>query len=167
MKHTHKIRERTLEQILYDENLISQDHLGSAKEEREATGDLLINIILKNDYVDERDLAKCLVENYQLPFLYPQDYRINKDVKAILPAPLLHRNVLYPLDVFGSILVLVTSGHITTDLIQEIRQATDKDVAFYLAPHSAVMKILKEEFPLDEIANQLNSRMDELFGGIS
>lgn len=164
MKNMHKIRERNLQQILIDEDLITREQLTSALEEREATQDLLIQIVLRNDYLHEMNLAKALVENYQLPFLHPQDYQINKDVKEVLSAPYLHKHMLYPLDEFGQVLVLVSSGNLDPNLIKEIEEQTEREVAFFIAPHQAVQKILNEEFPLDEIANELNSRMDELFG---
>lgn len=167
MKHTHKIRERNLQQILLDENLISEEHLDSAMQEKDATGDLLIHIILRNDYVNEMNLAKALVKIYQLPFIFPQDYQINKDVRDVLPGPFLHTNVLYPLDVFGDVLVLVSSGNLDEKIINEIEELTEKRVAFFVAPHGAVMKMLTDEFPQDEITSELNDRMDELFGGIS
>jgi hypothetical protein len=167
MKNLNKIRERNLQQILVDENLIAQEHLESALEEQSATNEPLITIVLRNDYVDENDLAKSLVKNYQLPFIYPQDCKINKDVKDLLPNPFLHTNVMYPLDVFGKVVVLVTSGSLDENIIQEVERVTKKEAAFYLAPHNALMRVLNEEFPLDEIASELNNRMDELFGNAS
>ncbi|MBU0756221.1 MAG: hypothetical protein KJ645_13855 [Planctomycetes bacterium] len=164
MKNIHKIRERSLQQILMDEDLITRDQLVSALDEKEATGDLLIQIVLRNDYVQEMNLAKVLVKKYQLPFLHPQDYSINKDVKEMLAAPFLHKNMLYPLDLFGQVLVLVSSGNLDTKIISQVEELTKKEVAFFIAPHQAVQKILNEEFPLDEITNELNNRMDELFG---
>jgi hypothetical protein len=164
MKNTHKIRERNLQQILVDDNLIAQEHLDSALEEQAATNELLISIVLRNDYVDEDDLAKSLVKNYQLPFIYPQDCKINKDVKGVLPNQFLHSSVMYPMDVFGKVMVIVTSGSLDENIIQEVENQTNKEVAFYLAPHNSVMRVLNEEFPLDEITSELNTRMDELFG---
>ena len=165
MKNINKIRERNLLQILRDEVLITQDQMTSILEEQNLSGELLIDIVLKNEYVTERDLAKALVKNYQLPFIYPEDYQISKDVRELIPNTLLHTHKLYPVDMFGNILVMVTSGNISQENIKEIEKAVQKDVALYMAPHSAVLKVLKEEFPMDEISTEVSSRMDELFGG--
>lgn len=164
MKNINKIRERNLIQILVDEVLITQEQMNSILEEKNSSGELLIDIVLKNEYVTERDLAKALVKNYQLPFIYPEDYQISKDVLEILPVNLLHNHKIYPVDMFGNTLVMVTSGNIYTEIIQEIERTAQKDLALYVAPHSAVMKVLKDAFPLDEISSEVNSRMDELFG---
>ena len=164
MKNISKIRENSLAQILLEESLITQEHLDSAEEERNATGDLLIDILLKNEYVTEMELAKSLVKNYQLPFLHPQDYQINKDAKDLLPAAFLHTHKLYPIDIFGKTLAVITSGNIDEAIIKEIESTTGKEVALFVAPHHGLLRALAEFFPLDEITSELNDRMDELFG---
>jgi hypothetical protein len=164
MKNTNKIRERNLTQILMDDDLLTSEQLTSVLEDRETTGELLIELILNNEYVMEEDLARSLVINYQLPFLYPQDCHIAKEAKEIIPTPLLHTHKLYPFDVFGDTVVIMTSGNIDEDIIQEVESTCQKEICFYLCYHSHLKKILTEEFPLDEITSELNDRMDELFG---
>jgi hypothetical protein len=164
MKNINKIRESTLAQLLIDENVIELEKLESAEEERATSEELLIDIVLENDYVDEIDLAKVLVKNYQLPFIYPADYQVSKDVQELLPATYLHTHVIYPLDIFDKTVTFVTSGNIDENLIQEIEEITEKEVTLFIGLHSAVKKMLSQEYPLDVIATEVSSRMDELFG---
>jgi hypothetical protein len=164
MKNMHKIRERNLEQILGEEGLVAQDIMESLREEREASGEHLISLVLKNEYVTEQELAMAVVKSYQLPFIYPEDYHIDKEVKEILPTTFCHTNLIYPMDTFGNMLVMVSSGNIQESIIRDIESQTKKDVVLFVAQHGAVQKVLEESFPMDEIATELNSRMDELFG---
>lgn len=164
MKNMHKIRERNLDQILTEEGLITQDIMDSLREERDASGEHLIKIILKNEYVTEQELAMAVVKNYQLPFIYPADYHIDKEVKEILAPPFCHSHLLYPMDLFGNMLVMVSSGNIEESIIRDVESQTQKEVVLFVAQHNAVLKVLDESFPMDEIATELNSRMDELFG---
>jgi len=68
------------------------------------------------------------------------------------------------MDLFGNILVMVTSGNVDEGIIRDIESQTNKEVVLFVAQHGSVQKILNDLFPMDEIANELNSRMDELFG---
>lgn len=164
MKNLNKIRECSIEQILLDENLVTQEQLDSLQEEQSATGELFINVVLKNEYISETELAKSLVKNYQLPFIYPQDYNIDSEAREILPIPLLHAHMAYPMDLFGNTLVMVSSGNLTEQIIKELESESGKELVVYIAPHSRLKTVLTEEFPMDEVTTELNSRMDELFG---
>jgi len=164
MKNLNKIRECSMEQILLDEDLITSEQLDSLQEEQSTNGDLFVNVVLKNEYITETELSKALVKYYQLPFLYPQDYQMDPDVKEVLPVTLLHAHMVFPLDLFGDTLVMVSSGNLTEPIIKELEQECGKDIVFYIAPHSQVRSILTEHYPMDEVTSELNSRMDELFG---
>ncbi|MFH2000686.1 MAG: hypothetical protein ABIK28_13475 [Planctomycetota bacterium] len=164
MKNLNKIRECNLEQILLNEDLITQEQLDSLQEEQSASGDLFINVVLKNEYISEKELAKSLVKNYQLPFIYPQDYQMDSEMKEVLPVTLLHAHMVFPIDIFGDTLVMVSSGNLNEAIIRELETESGKDVVLYIAPHSMVKAALKEHFPMDEVTSELNSRMDELFG---
>lgn len=164
MKNINKIRERNLLQLLIEEKKITREQLELIREDQQTTGELIVEIVLKNEYVAERDLAKCLVKHYNLPFLYPEDYPINQDMKTLIEAPYLHAKKVYPLDVFGNVVVMVTSGNIFEELIRDIESKTEKEAFFFVAQHNALKRVLEDDFSLEELATEVSSRMDELFG---
>ena len=124
MKNLNKIRERPPERILLDEELIKREQLDSVIEENSGKDTVLIEAILDNDYVAEWDLARSLVENYQLPFLYSTESQINKEVRKLFPPVFLHTHKIHPIDLFGNTLILVTSGNINEEIIEEIEETT-------------------------------------------
>jgi hypothetical protein len=164
MKNINKIRERNLMQILVDEGLIDHEQINHVKEEVVETGELLIDVVLKNDFVEEMELAKLLIKNYQLAFIYIDDYSINPTAIDIMDGAFARHNKMLPLDVFGKTLVIVTSGNIDEKIIKELEKATQKEVAILISLHTNIEKKLDEIYPEEEITTEVHSRMDELFG---
>lgn len=164
MKNINKIRERNLLQIMLDEGLIDHDQVDTVKEEVVETGELLIDVVLQNDYVEEMELAKLLIKNYQIPFIYIDDYKINTDAIELMDGGFARTNKLVPLDVFGKVLVIVTSGNIDEKIIAEVESMTQKEVAILISLHTNVEKSLDTIFPEEEITSEVQNRMDELFG---
>jgi hypothetical protein len=164
MKNINKIRERNLLQIMLDEGLIDHDQVDTVKEEVVETGELLIDVVLQNDYVEEMELAKLLIKNYQIPFIYIDDYAINTDAIELMDGGFARANKLVPLDVFGKVLVIVTSGNIDDKIIAEVESMTQKEVAILISLHTNIEKSLDEIYPEEEITSEVQNRMDELFG---
>jgi len=164
MKNLNKLRERSLLQILFDDNKISAEQFDLIHEEYAAASETILDTILKCQYVSERDVAKSLVNHYQLPFIYPEDYVPNPDVQGLLAPPYIHTNQICPIDIFGNVLVMVTSGNISEELVLDIETTTEKEVYLYVAQHSALLKVINDVYSLDELVSEVSSRMDELFG---
>lgn len=164
MKNINKLRERSLLQILFDEKKITNEQIELVNEEINTSGETILETLLNCDYISEREVAKSIVKHYHLPFIYLEDYSPDPDAMELLDRTFLHAHQICPLDVFGNVLVMATSGNITPEIVMEIEQLTEKELALYVSTHSLLLKLLKTEFSLDELASEVSSRMDELFG---
>ena len=165
MKNLNKIRERSLLQCLADDGLLTQEQVESVMESRADPEETVVETVLRNQYTGEHDVAKSLVYNYQLPFIYPEDYTVNPEATALLEGQFAHAKKILPLDLFGDTLVVLTSGNLDEQLIREVEELTGKEVACMVTLHSSLEKKLEEIYPKDQLAKEVKNRMDELFGG--
>lgn len=157
------VRQRKLGEILVEEGYITDEQLRAAVEEQKAGGGLLGEVLVSMGFVTEWEVAKCLVGQFQLPFVYTQHYDIPKEAQTLLPHPFLHQHRMVPLDLFGKCLVVATSGSISTDVVEEIEVSTGYEVALYVALSSDIQKTLQDKFALERVTDELAQKFDQLF----
>lgn len=158
-----RVRQRKLGRILLEEGFISSEQLQSAITEQKSQGGLLGELLVTAGFVTEWEVAKCLVSQFQLPFIFTSHYEVSQEAAELLPRSFLHENKIVPLDVFGGCLALATTGNITSDLIDEIENTAGLEVALYVALGSDVKKTLQDRFPLDNPGHELKEPTDGVF----
>ncbi len=160
------IRQRNLGEILLEDGYITEEQLAGAVEEQKGSGGLLGEILVASGYVSEWEVAKCLVGQLQLPFVYTTHYEIPKEAINLLPHAFLHQHRLVPLDIFGRVLVMATAGNISEAVVEEIAESTNYEVALYVALASDVRETLQRKFPLEKVTTELSQRFDQIFMGM-
>ena len=160
------IRKKRLGEILVDEAYLSQEQLDATLEEQKASGGLLGELLVSSGFVTEWEVAKCMVSQLHLPFIYTTLYEIPEGVITLLPHAFLHQHRLVPLDLFGSCLVIGTAGDISQEVVDEIELSTGLEVGLYVALTSDIQKTLQDKFPLDKVTNELSRKFDQLFDGL-
>ena len=156
-------RQQEIGEILRDEGYVTADQLEVAMQEQQSEGTTLVDALLSLGFATEWDVAKCLVMEFQLPFIEISTYEIAREVKDLLPPPFLHQHLLVPLDVFGKTLAMATTGGITSDELDEIEEVSGMEVALYVALASDIRRALQEHFPLNRVGEELSARFDQLF----
>ncbi|MEW6744584.1 MAG: hypothetical protein AB1486_17655 [Planctomycetota bacterium] len=164
MKNIHKLRERTPEQILLEEGVITAAQAEECRQEHLESGEPLSTLLQRVCDVTEWDIAKSLVKHLHFPFIRVSSYSIPKDVIEILPSPFLHQHRIVPLDLFGGMLVLATTGEIAPELVEDIEKQTGFEVALYLSLPSDIASCLETTFPLQNVSREVAARLDQLFG---
>ena len=157
------VRLKKLGELLAQEGLVAEDELREAVEEQKRTGGLLGEILVTLGRITEWDLARCLVSQLQLPFLYTTNYEIGQDATELLPHAFLHQHRIIPLDIFGKTLVLATAGSISQEVVEEIEMTTHLEVMLYIALSSDIQRTLQGKFPLEKLTNALFERFDKLY----
>jgi len=157
------VRRAQLGDILCDEGYISDEQLTAAADEQKMSGGLLGEVLVTLGYVTEWEVAKCLVKQLQLPFIYTTLYDSPKEAIDLLPHAFLHQHRIVPVDIFGRTLVLATAGNIDTDVVEEIEESTKLGVALYISLNTDIHRTLQEDFPMEKVSDELSERMDQLF----
>ncbi len=160
------IRSKMLGEVLVEEGYLNHDQLEGALEEQKASGVLLGEILVASGFVTEWEVAKCLVGQLNLPFIYTTLYDIPKEAVDLLPHAFVHQHRIVPVDIFGSWLTIATAGSISQDVVTEIELSTNLEVGLYVALTSDIQKTLQEKFPLERVTSELSQKFDQLFDGL-
>src|SRR6266511_2374692 len=105
----NRIRRKLFGEILVNEGLVSKEQLEEALELQKSTGDFLGGILLELGYITETDIVKTLSVQYQLPFLRPTLYDLDRRLIQKFRAEFLHLHKILPLDQIGNLLLVVVT----------------------------------------------------------
>jgi type IV pilus assembly protein PilB len=158
MANLQRMTKRKLGEVLLREQLVTREQVEEALNEQGETGEFLGEILVRKGYVSERDIAETIATQYSFPYLEPDQYYISTDVLQLLPLEFMQRHLVIPLDRFGQILTVVTSGPLDPDVVSEIEQITGCKVQVFISIVSEVRKTIDS---LEEGRRRAAARQDD------
>ncbi|MBI4584080.1 MAG: hypothetical protein HY717_08665 [Planctomycetes bacterium] len=145
-----KIRRKRFGEILVGEGLISQEQMEEALEIQKKSGDSIGAILLDLGYITEADIVKTLSIQYQLPYLRPSNYKIDRKVLEIFEPLFLHRQCLLPLDRIGDLLLVLVTDIPSREVVDQLQEGSKCDLAMYLGSSNEVQQALNVMLPISE-----------------
>src|SRR5262245_16828933 len=144
----NKIRRKLFGEILVSDGLISKEQLDEALALQRHSGDPLGTILLELGHITESDIVRTLSVQYQLPFLRPSLYDLDRRLIQKFRPECLHLHQVLPLDQIGKLLLMVVTDIPSEDVVEEIQEAAQSNLAIYISSITEVERILKETVPL-------------------
>jgi type IV pilus assembly protein PilB len=152
MTHYDRLKRKRLGDVLVDEGLATEEIVIAALQEQQRSGALLSEILLQQRQVTEHDLARAIVEHYQVPYIDLRNYTIHKDLVKELPAPLLNRARIVPLDRYAKQMCFACQEIPAKETVDELRKIAPGGVYFYVASSVDIRKVLEDYAPLEKAA---------------
>ncbi len=149
-----RIRRKYFGEILVNEGIVTKEQLEEALQVQKDSGDFLGAILLELGYINESDIVRTLCLQYQLPYLRPSLYELDRKLTQKFPAEFLHLHKLLPLDQMGELLLLVVTEIPTEETLKEIQGIAQSNLAIYISSISEVDRILKEMAPVGEAGEE-------------
>lgn len=149
MSHYDRMRRKRLGDVLVNEGVVSKESAIAALKEQKESHRILSDILLEWNEVTEWDLARVVVEQFQLPFIDLSRYNAHKDLIQSFPAALLHQAALVPLDRFGPHVCFACQELPSEALMGKLRQAGKGNVHFYVGLALEVRRLLQEFAPVE------------------
>jgi hypothetical protein len=106
MEHLERLTRRSLGEILVAEGLISKDHLEEAERDQARSGDSLSVVLVSSGRIDDRDLARVVTQELQLPYIDISKVSTNSDLTKQLPVEDLARENVVVIDRLGKTMTL-------------------------------------------------------------
>lgn len=145
-----RLKRKRLGDILVDEGIVAKEAVISAMHEQQRTRRLLSDILLESQAVSEFDLARVLVDQYQLPFVDLAGYSFHKDLVQAFPAQVLHDGAVIPLDRFGSMVVFACQEVPPQEIGEKLRRYAPGGMHFFVALSAEIRRCLGELVPAAE-----------------
>lgn len=150
MTHYDRLKRKRLGDVLVDEGLATEETVISALQDQQRTGRLLSDILLDMRQVGEHDLARAIVEHYQVPYIDLKSYSVHKDLIQEIPAALLHRARSVPLDRYGKQMCFACQEIPSKEVVDELRRFAPGGIYFYVASAIDIRRVLEDYAPVSK-----------------
>ena len=149
MTQYHRLKRKRLSDLLVDEGLATKEVVIAGLHAQKDSGDILSSILLAENAIDAFDLARVLVEHFQIPFVDLERYALHKDVIKLFPAELLHRARMVPLEKFGKHYSFACQEIPSREIHEEIKNIVDGSVLVFAAFSRDIESVLRELVPYE------------------
>ncbi|MBK8980469.1 MAG: hypothetical protein IPM29_31590 [Planctomycetes bacterium] len=146
MKGLDKLTSIRLAEALTQKGAVPNEVITDALYSQDRHGESFVESLVESGKITEWDLAKLVVEHFQVPFLMASSYDVAEDVKSVIPKELMFRHMLVPLDKLGDILTVAMPILTPFEILMQVRKATQCDVFPYVGLISENRKVLGERF---------------------
>jgi Type II secretion system (T2SS), protein E, N-terminal domain len=148
MTHYDRLKRKRLGDVLVDEGLATEEIVIAALQEQQRSGALLSEILLQQRQVGEHDLARAIVEHYQVPYIELRNYTIHKDLVKEVPPALLNRARVVPLDRYAKQMCFACQEIPAKEVVDELRKIAPGGIYFYVASAVDIKKVLEDYAPV-------------------
>ena len=135
-----------LGELLVKRGLLTAAQLSKAAEEQNTGGGALSAVLAKLGFISETDLAACLQKEYRLSLVDPSAMNLPAEVLRLIPATLVQRHHLIPINLSGSSLTVAMSDPSNLVAINEVKFLTGYDVKIAVACVSSITAAIEEHF---------------------
>lgn len=108
--------------LLLAKGMITPDQLGQALVESRATGVLLGQVLIKNRWVFEDELARTLAEQLSLPYVNLSLVGVNEKVRKLLPPEVGRRYAAIPVRLLPTRIQVAFADPSDPDALREVGQ---------------------------------------------
>ena len=133
-------------QLLVTKGLITREQLAEAKRSREGGHLRLDQALIKLGYISEQDLLAALSEHLSMPVVNLSDTKIERRALNSMPAKLVYRNRLLPVQRENGTLHVAMSDPFDLYALDEVRMLTGLNVEPVLAAEEDIDRLIKSHF---------------------
>jgi len=133
-------------QILLSHNFIDHCMLDEALDYHEKSGAPITQYLLTKGYIDESQLVQCLCSQFRLPFLPLRFYEITDKIIRLIPAEIVKKYMLIPVDKTDDALTLVMADPLDEEAIREVETATNCKVQLFVGLFSDIASAIEHYY---------------------
>jgi type IV pilus assembly protein PilB len=135
-----------LGELLVKRGLITSAQLTKAVEDQATGTSALSSVLVKAGFIKESDLAACLQKEYRLSLVDPSAMNLPAEVLRLIPATLVQRHHLIPINLSGSSLTVAMSDPSNLVAINEVKFLTGYDVKVAVACVSSISAAIEGHY---------------------
>jgi hypothetical protein len=133
--------------LLIARGLITREMAEVALKIQEKEPGTLIGSILKEmGYVKEDEIIETVLLKYNIPYLSPNNYRVNPEILAKVDKAFLLANYVFPLEKIGDTLSIITINPFNNRASEELEKIFGCSVRFFLGSVSEIEKAVTKYY---------------------
>jgi len=146
VKGLEKLTFIRLAEVLSQTQAVGTDAITDALYAADAHGEPFPDVLVSAGAISEWDLAKLVVEHFQLPFLMAGHHALNEEALKRIPEADLFRLHLVPLDAFDHVVTVSMPILTPFEQIDRLQKTLEIEIFPYVGLVSENRKLLKEQF---------------------
>ncbi|MFH1874365.1 MAG: GspE/PulE family protein [Pseudomonadota bacterium] len=146
MRIDHSAIDQTLEEVLLEQGLLTQDQLAVAKESQKNLGGSLEQVVIDKGFLTEGEILKALAKKMNTSFVSLAQYKPDAEVVQLLPVSLARKYKVIPLFKIEDKVTVATSNPLNVVGLDEVRRALKYNMNAILALESDVERALNEYY---------------------
>lgn len=146
MKGLQKLTSIRLAEVLSQKGVIPAETITDALYIQDKHGEPFVDNLIGSGHISEWDLARVVVENFQLPFILAGNYDISPEARDRLDKDILFRTLIVPLDVFGDVLTIAMPVLTPYHTLQQLQKDYGVSIFPYVGLVSENKKVLADMF---------------------
>ncbi len=147
MKGMERITTVRLAEVLSQSGVVSTEKITDALYHQDSTGVPFVEVLVESGQIAEWDLARLVVQHFQLPFLMASGLDINREAVDAIPEKFLFEHRLLPLDVAGNVLSIAMPLLVPYKVLAHAQKLSGKTVFPFVGLGSENLKFLFQLFP--------------------
>ena len=147
MKGLDKLTPIRLAEVLTQKGVIPTEAITEALYAQDKLKEPFVELLVNGGHVTEWDLAKIVVEHFQLPFIMASNYDVLPEVKTRLPEEVVFRHTLVPLDMFGDVIVVAMPILTSFEVLDKIQRQHSCELFPYVGLVSENKKVIGDLLP--------------------
>ena len=139
-------KQKYLEDVLYDQKLLTEDQVSAIKLESLNTGKNSEEIINERKYVTAEELAKARGILYDVPFYDLRDQAIKSDILEFVPENVAKNYKLIPFDKKNNFLYVAMADPLDLQIVEFLERRTKLSVKTFISDPGAISKVTEEQY---------------------
>ncbi|MGE5279370.1 MAG: PilZ domain-containing protein, partial [Deltaproteobacteria bacterium] len=120
--------DRRIGEILISHKFITKEELAKALDFQQQYGGNVTQYLLHFGYIDEKELAQCLSEQFKVPFLPLNAYTITDEAVAAIPVDIAEKYWVMPVEKMKNALVVAMIDPLDTTVVGELAEMAGMDI---------------------------------------
>lgn len=140
---------RKIGEILITNGLITKRMLNEALAHQQRHGGNVTQYLIARGYLKEEDLAKCVSIQFGYPYLPLRAYDIPVTIVRLVPASIVKKYWLIPVDKIQHIITLVMADPFDEDALNEVERFTGCKVQPFVGILSDILKAIERYYGIN------------------
>ncbi len=150
-----------MQKLLVDEGYVSSASMKQASLIKKEKGGQLVEILLKEGFLQEKDYVCFFAEHSGVPFVSLDYIHLVPDWMELIPQKLAYQYTLIPISKIEKILTVAMANPMDVIAIDDIRNATGMQINPVCAPSSEIKSALDDHYKGDEEFSDALESVDE------
>ena len=162
MLNIDKNSDQNLINMLLDQQILKNEDLAKVDQLSSELGKSKIETLFDLKITNETNVLKLLSSNFSLPIVDLKNYKLDDELKQVVPINYIKDNFLVPFEIDGTVIKIAISDGSKLTLMKNLKTITRMDPELYAASVSDISNFIKNLEPGEKIKKKKTNGVSNL-----